>query len=119
MQVTHAPEELREEYRRIVNMYNALEEQKQQLEGAYRPHSMPAVAMDEVAAIGVSLRRLVNSAQYIVDFATEWNIDVDFYQVFSRYRYAPPARQCMPVASMPQQLLYMAPDDSMRRQSVM
>jgi hypothetical protein len=118
MQVTQSPDELREEYRRIVSLYNTLEEKRQQIEGTWRLRGMPPVAMDEVVAISTSLRRLVDSAQYIVDFASEWGIEVDFYQVFSRYR-CPPLRQCMPAASMPQQMMYMGPDDSMRRQSVM
>ncbi|KAF8966588.1 hypothetical protein BDZ97DRAFT_620014 [Flammula alnicola] len=89
--VTCCPEDLKEEYCRIIFLYNNLEEKKQQSELRWL-HRASVGAMQDLMDIGASIQRVIDAAQYIVDFAYSHQINIDFEKIFLRYR-CPPLKQ--------------------------
>ena len=88
-QITHCPDDLQEEYSRIVLLYNTVEEKKRTIELCWlkRPS---AATMKDLDNIESASQRIINAAQYIVDFAYSLRIDIDFKTIFLQYRSPPP-----------------------------
>ncbi|KJA15608.1 hypothetical protein HYPSUDRAFT_207753 [Hypholoma sublateritium FD-334 SS-4] len=86
--ITHCPDDLQEEYARIVLLYNTVEEKKTTIELRWlkRPS---AATMKELDNIESASRHIIDAAQYIVDFAYTSRIDIDFKSIFLRYRSPP------------------------------
>jgi len=72
-------------------MYNKLEDMKQQAELRWLNHASLS-SMQDLMDVGAAIQRVINSAQYIVDFSYSCGFNIDFQNVFSRNRYPLPRR---------------------------
>ncbi|KAF8190536.1 hypothetical protein BJ912DRAFT_325663 [Pholiota molesta] len=86
--VTGCSEDLQAEYARIVLLYNEFEEKKQQAELHWQ-HRPSISCLQDITDLEKSSRRIIDAAQYIVDFAYTLRIDIDFGKIFLRYRSSP------------------------------